>query len=119
MRVNATARNVAIIALIAAAVVIIPGGGKAANTVGQAVQLAFFGALVWFAVIMYRQHRAEIYSLGERNRAIVYASLGVLTLTITATSRMWSTGVGLIAWFALVGAAAYSIFAVIWAARRY
>jgi hypothetical protein len=119
VKINPTARNVVIIALIAAAVVIIPGGGKAANTVGQAVQIAFLGSLVWFASLMYRQHRADIYSLGERNRAIVYASIGVLTLTITATSRMWATGIGLIAWFALVGAAAYSIFAVIWAARQY
>jgi hypothetical protein len=112
-------RNVLIVAAIAAVVVLVPGGGTGASVATQAVSILFLGALVWFATLMYRQHRVDIYSLGDRNRAIVYIAAGVATLTIIASSRMWSTGLGLIAWFALIGGAAYAVIAVIWSARKY
>ena len=32
---------------------------------------------------------------------------------------MWATGGGKIAWFALLAVAAYAVFAVIYAARKY
>jgi hypothetical protein len=113
------ARNVIIILVIAALVVAIPGGGKGANTATQAVWLAFLGAFGWFAMIMYRQHRLSLYALGEKRRAILYAAIAVGAVVLTATSRLWSTGAGIIVWFVLIGAAAYALFAVIWSARQY
>jgi len=112
-------RNVAIIFAVAALVVLIPGGGRGASVATQAVWLIFLATLVWFAVIMYRQHRVSLYSLGDRRRAILYVALAVATLTLTATSRLWSTGAGSVAWLVLLAAAAYAVIAVIWSARRY
>jgi hypothetical protein len=115
----ATARNIAIVLVIAALVVVVPGGGTGANVALQAASLAFLATLGWFASIMYRQHRAAVYSLGDRRRAIVYAALAVATLTLTDTSRLWHTGAGSVAWLVLLGGAAYAVIAIVWAARKY
>jgi hypothetical protein len=115
----ATARNIAIVLVIAALVVVIPGGGTGASFALQAASLAFLATLGWFAVISYRQHRSAIYSLGDGRRAIVYVALAVATVTLTDTSRLWKTGAGSVAWLLLLGAAAYAVIAIVWAARKY
>jgi hypothetical protein len=43
----------------------------------------------------------------------------VLAVTLTATSKLWASPAGEIAWLALVGASVYVGFSIIWAARRY
>jgi hypothetical protein len=114
-----TLRNIVIILVIAALIVVIPGGGTGAAVAGQAASLAFLGTMGWFASIQYRQHRVSIYSLGDRRRAIVYAAIGVATLTLTATHRLWATGGGSVAWLVLIGACVYALVAVILSARKY
>jgi hypothetical protein len=111
--------NVVIILALAALVVLIPGGGRGANVATQGLWLIFLATLVWFASIMYRQHRVSLYSLGDRRRAVLYGAAAVATLTLTATSRLWKTGVGSVVWLVLLAAAAYAVIAVVWSARRY
>ena len=115
----ATARNIAIVLVIAALVAVIPGGGTGATVAIRAVGLAFLATLGWFASVMYRQHRTSLYSLGDRRRALVYVALGVAAVTLTGTTKLWSTPAGSVAWLLLMGAAVYAVFAVFWAARRY
>jgi hypothetical protein len=117
--VNPTARNVIIILALATLVAIVPGGGTGANTALQALSLAFLGALAWFAVVTYRQYRPELYSLGDRRRGALYAAAAVAVLTLSATPRLWSSSAGSIAWLVLMGGAFYTVFAVVWAARKY
>lgn len=112
-------RNLAIIAAIAAVVAFLPGGGTGARVVIAAISLAFLGSIGWVAVIMYRQHSTSLRGLGDTRRAALYAAAGVLAITLTATSRMWGTSAGSVAWLLLVGAAVYVIAAVFIAARRY
>jgi hypothetical protein len=112
-------RNVAIVLVLAGLVVAVPGGGTAAAIAIQLVSLAFLGSLGWFASIMYRQHRAELYGLGDSRRAILYVALGVGALTLTATQRLWTTASGEIVWFVLILGAVYAVVAVFIAARRY
>jgi hypothetical protein len=119
MKINANVRNVLIIVLIAAVVAIAPGGGTGANVVVQAVSLFFLAAIAWVASIMYRQYRTELYSLGDGRRAALYVAVGVAAVTLTATARLWSTSAGSVAWLVLMGAAIYTTFAVVWAARKY
>ena len=117
---NTTVRNVLIVLALAAVVGTLSGGVTAANVAIQAVVLVFMGTLVWFASLMYRQHRSTLYSLGEGRRALLYVAVGVATLTLTATSKMWNSGgAASVAWLLLLGAAAYTIFAVLWSARKY
>jgi len=79
----------------------------------------FLALIAWIGTIQYRQHRSTLYGLGDRRRAIVYVAAGVAMLTLTATSRLWATGLGSVVWLALMAGAAYAVFAVFWAARKY
>ena len=116
---NPTVRNIAIIAVIAAMVAILPGGGTGASVVVTGLYLVFLSTLVWVAAIMYREHRGSLYLLGDGKRALLYSAAGVLAVTLTATNKLWSSPAGEIAWLALVGASVYVGFSIIWAARRY
>ncbi len=112
-------RNVVIVLALAALVVAIPGGGTGATIATQVVSLAFLASLGWFASIMYRQHRAELYALGDSRRATLYVAIGVGALTLTATARLWNTASGEIVWFVLLLGSVYAVVAVLVAARRY
>jgi hypothetical protein len=116
---SSTLRNVLIVLVIAALVAVVPGGGTGATVAMQAVYLVFLATLWWFASLTYRQHRVTLYSLGDGRRAVLYGALAVAFLTLAATSRLWATSAGTIAWCVLLVAAAYAAFAVIWAAREY
>jgi multisubunit Na+/H+ antiporter MnhB subunit len=115
----ANLRNVAIIVGIAAIVALAPGGGTTAQVVITAVSLIFLAALAWVASIQYREHRTTLYSLGDSRRAALYAAAAVLAVTLTATSKLWNSSAGSVAWLLLVGGSVYTLFAVVWAARRY
>ena len=67
----------------------------------------------------YRERRVSLYALGDGRRALLYVALGVATLTLTATSRLWATGAGSVAWLILLAGSAYAVFAVLWSARKY
>lgn len=119
MAINKNVRNVAIVLAIAALVVLIPGGGKGANAAIQAVSLAFLASIAWVGSLLYREHRVALYSLGDTRRAALYAAVGVGAVTLTATSRMWNSTGGEIAWFVLMGGAVYAVVAIVLAARKY
>ena len=119
MTINKNVRNVAIVCVIAALVVFLPGGGKGATVAIQAVSLAFLASIAWVASLMYREHRVALYALGDSRRAILYAAVGVAALTLTATRRMWATAGGEIVWFVLLGGCIYAVVAIVVAARRY
>jgi hypothetical protein len=116
---NATVRNVLIVLVIAALVVLVQGGETAARVAIQAVTLLFLGTIVWFLTLTYRERRVSLYSLGDGRRALLYVALGVATLTLTATSRLWNSGAGSVAWLILLAGSAYAVFAVLWSARKY
>jgi len=117
--VSATVRNVAIVAALAAALAFLPGGGQTADVVGNVLSVMLLGGLAWFAARFYLEHRIDLDSLGERRRGVLYLALGVLALTITASDRLWATGAGTAAWFALVAASVYALVAVYRATRLY
>ncbi|HET9102122.1 MAG TPA: hypothetical protein VFN55_02110 [Solirubrobacteraceae bacterium] len=112
-------RNIVIIAVIAAVVAFLPGGGTGASVIITAISLAFLGSLAWVGTILYRQNRSWLYDLGESRRAGLYVAAGVLAVALTATHRMWSSSAGSVLWLLLVGASVYVIAAVVIAARRY
>jgi glucose-6-phosphate-specific signal transduction histidine kinase len=115
----ATARNILIILVIAALVVLLPGGGTGANVALQAIYLVFLATLGWFAMIMYRQHRTSLYSLGDRRRAILYGALVAAAVALTGTSKLWQTGAGSVVWLVVIAGAVYAVAAIVWSARKY
>ena len=105
------ARNALIILALAAAVEFLPGGGRAALTAEALLQVAFAAGLGYFAYRLYREHHLSIFGLGERYRRVLYVTLGVAMVTVTATHRMWQSSVGTFVWFAIIGFGIYALFA--------
>jgi hypothetical protein len=117
--VSSTVRNVLVILALAAVVMLVPGGGNASAAILQLLVIAMLSAIAWFGVRLYREHRTDIYSLGDRNRGILYASAGLVALTVTATDRLWATGPGTVVWIALVALACYGVYYVFRVSREY
>jgi hypothetical protein len=111
------ARNALIILAIAAAVAFLPGGWPAAAFFGTLLSLIMFGGLAWFVARLYVDHRLDLFSIGDRNRALLYGAVAVVVLTLAASNRLFQTGIGTMLWFVLIGGAVFAIFTV-WRAWR-
>lgn len=103
------ARNIAIVLALAAIVYAIPSAGRGLNLLSWLLGVVFLGTLAWFAAVMYRQHRGELEGLGDRMRLVMYASLALIALTLTASRRLWETGPGTVAWVGLLALAIYGL----------
>jgi hypothetical protein len=106
-----------VIALVALALVVLPGGGNALDVVLTALTIAFFAAIALLVARLYRQYRLDIDSLDGNVRLALYGSLAVAVLTFTATDRLFNAGGGgVVVWFALLALASYGLF---WGWTRY
>jgi hypothetical protein len=106
-------RNVAIILVIAVAVWKLPGGGTAANTIGNVFAVFFIGGLFFLGYRLYMERREVILGLEERQRGLLYGALALAAFALIATRRMWDAGgLGAVIWMAMLGAAAYAIYSV-------
>jgi hypothetical protein len=106
-----------VIALVALALVVLPGGGNALDVVLTALTIVFFAAIALLVARLYRQYRLDIDSLDANIRLALYGSLAIAVLTFTATDRLFDAGGGgVLAWFALLAMASYGLF---WAWTRY
>jgi len=114
-----TLRNVAIIALIAAAVEFLPGGGQVAEAFAAALWVVFAAGFGYFAYRLYRERRVDLYGLGDRHRAALYGALALGILVAAARTRMWLTSFGEFVWFVLVGLVLYTVLAVYRYSRTY
>lgn len=106
-----TARNVAIVGAIAAAVYFLPGGGRAASTFEAALWVAFGAGIAYLGLRMYRENRVALYGLGDRYRGLLYGGLAGAVFLLTARPRMWNTGIGELAWFVLAALVLYALMA--------
>jgi hypothetical protein len=106
-----------VIALVALALVVLPGGGNALDAVLTALTIVFFAAIALLVARLYRQYRLDIESLDPNIRLALYGSLAIAVLTFTGTDRLFNAGGGgVLAWFALLALASYGLF---WAWTRY
>ena len=107
-----TARNIAIVVALALVVWLVPGGGEGADLINQLLSAIFIVLIALFCGRLYRQYRGEIFSLGDRWRFALYAAIGAAIVVVSATGRMFDTGAGAVAWFAVIGAASYTLYLV-------
>ncbi|MBA3808107.1 MAG: hypothetical protein H0X28_06915 [Solirubrobacterales bacterium] len=129
-----TARNVAIILAIAAAVNFLPGGGRAAHTFEAALWVAFAGGAAYMALRLYREHRIALHSLGHHHRALLYGAVAAGAFAWMARKHMWYEikfasgsleqvhrwgGLGEVVWFGLVGGVLWALLEVFRHARSY
>ena len=114
------ARNIAIIALIALAVTVLPGGGATLDVVLTLIAVAFFAAIALLGYRLYREHHFTLDALEPRQRLVLYASVGLAFLTFTASQTLFDQGgLGALLWIALLCLASYGVFWVFMQSRRY
>ena len=113
------ARNVAIIAVLALIVDLGPGGGNAATAILTAMSIIFLGLIAYTIFLAYRQNQLFWLALSERQRDAVVISLGGLAFAIAGFDEMLSTGLGTIAWAALVAASAVTLWRTFIESRSY
>ncbi len=114
-----TARNIAIVLVIAAAVDLLPNGGRAADTFAAVIYIAFGVAIGYLGLRLYRENRVALHSLGDLHRGLLYYAIALGLLAFMARSRMWGTGLGELLWFVLIGAVVWALVAVFRRWRAY
>jgi len=113
-------RNWTIIALVALAIVVLPGGGPALSIVLALLSIAFLAGIALFGYRLYHQQRFTIDSLSDRQRFVLYASIGVALLNFTATSRLFNAGgAGVLVWLVVLGLCSYGVMWVYVSYQRY
>jgi RsiW-degrading membrane proteinase PrsW (M82 family) len=113
-------RNFAIVALVALAIALAPGGGTGLAVVLWILTVAFFVAIALLGYRLYRENRLAIESLSVLERTVAYGSVALAFAAFTGTNRLFSLGGGgVLAWFALLGLASYGVFWVWRHASRY
>jgi Kef-type K+ transport system membrane component KefB len=106
-----TAGKFAIVALIALAFTALPGGSGALDVLLALLTIVIFTAIALLGYRLYRQYRFELDSLSERQRLVLYSSIGLAFLTFCATARMFDAGgAGAVAWIALLGICSYGLY---------
>lgn len=112
------ARNFAIVALIALAFTALPGGRSTLNVILAILSIAFFTAIAFLGYRLYREHRFTLESLEDRQRAVLYGSIGLALLTFVASARLFD-GPLILVWLGLLGLASYGVYWVFQSSRRY
>jgi hypothetical protein len=107
-----TARNVAIVMLLALLVAFVPGGGNAADAVLTAITMAFLAGIAWALFVFSRENQLTLAALGDGRRALLYGALGLIALLIAGQDEMFASGFGTLGWLVLLGAAIAAIWRV-------
>lgn len=100
-------RNVVIIALLALGLTVLPGGGNVATAIITALSLIFLAAIGLLLARVWRESSLTRDVMSDRQRTIVYGSLGALALMIAGLDELLDTGGGTVAWLAIVGTSVY------------
>jgi signal transduction histidine kinase len=111
------ARNIAIIALLALVVAVVPGGDNAARAILAALSLLFLALIGFAAWQLYRQNRFTYLQLEERQRLLLVGAIGAIVLMIAGADELTDSGGGLLLWLAVLGASIFAIFRV-WTEAR-
>ncbi|MEX2107142.1 MAG: hypothetical protein WD810_09615 [Solirubrobacterales bacterium] len=107
-----TARNVAIILVLALGVAFVPGGGNAVDAIFTALLMGFLAGIAWMLYTLSRQNQLTLATLSDSRRAILYGAFGVIALLIAGTDKLFSSGGGTLLWIVLLGASIAAIWRV-------
>jgi hypothetical protein len=114
------ARNFLILALIALLFVAAPGGDATLSVILTLLSIAFFAGIALFAYRLYHEHKFTVDSLSDRQRLILYGSVGLAFVNFTATARLFDQGgLGIMVWLALLGLCSYGVMWVYMSYRSY
>jgi hypothetical protein len=106
-----------VVAVVALAFTVLPGGGGALDVALALLGIVFLGAIAFLGYRLYSQYRLDIDSLAPTARLALYGSIGVAILTVVAPDRLFDVGgAGIIAWFVLLGLCSYGLY---WVWNKY
>jgi hypothetical protein len=114
-----TARNVAIIMVLALFVAFAPAGGNAVDTIVTAITLGFLAGISWMFYTYSRQNQLTLATLTDGRRAILYSAVGMVVLLVAGKPKLWETGGGTLLWILLLGASLAAIWKVWMDAQSY
>lgn len=103
-------RNVAIIAILALGLTVLPGGGNVATAILSALSLILLAAVGLLLVRYWRENSLTRDAMTDRQRGLIYGGLGAIALVIAGTDELFSSGAGTIVWLAVMVASVWLIF---------
>lgn len=104
------ARNAAIIILLALALTVLPAGGNIAEGILVLLGLVFGAAIVALLIRLWRDTGLQRDTMTDRQRWLVYGSMGAIALMVVGTDELLSSGAGTVAWLAILALSAWLIF---------
>ena len=108
------------VALIALVFTVTPGGGSTLEVMITILTIAFFVLIALLGYRLYRENTFTLESLTDRQRGVLYASVGGAFLVFAAARRLFDYGGGgVVIWIALLGLCSYGIYWVWTTARDY
>ena len=109
----------AIVALVALVLTVAPGGGPTLDVFLTLLTIAFFVVIGLFGFRLFREHRFTLDAMTDRQRLVLYGSVGLALLTFTATRLLFGYG-GLVVlgWLVLLGLCSYGGYWVLVRSRR-
>lgn len=119
MRYARTARNVAIVMLLALLVALAPAGGNAVDSILAAITMGFLAGIAWMLYSYSRQNQLTLATLSDGRRATLYGAFGMLALLVAGQEKMFGTGGGTLLWILLLGASVAAIWKVWMDANTY
>ena len=111
------ARNIAIIAVLALIVAVVPGGDNAARAIVTAFGILFLALIGFAGWQLYRQYRFSYLQLDDRQRVLLLGAIGAIVLMIAGADELTGSGGGLVVWLAVLGASIFAI-ARVWGEAR-
>jgi hypothetical protein len=100
-----------VVALLALALTVLPGGGGALDVVLAFLSVVFLAAIAFLGYRLYSQYRIDLESLEPNVQLALYGSVGLAVLTIVGTERLFDVGgAGIVGWFALLALCSYGIY---------
>lgn len=107
-----TARNVAIIMLLAVPVAFTATGGNLADALLTALTMGLLAGITWALYVFSRENQLTLATLSDGRRALLYGGLGLIALLIAGVDKMFDTGGGTLLWILLLAAGVAAIWRV-------
>jgi len=105
-----TVRNVAIILLLALGLTLLPAGSNIAQGILVFLGLVMGLAIVAMLIRLWSATGLQRDTFTDRQRWLVYGSIGAIALMIAGTDELLSSGPGTVAWVAILAVSGWLIF---------
>jgi len=115
---NAFLRGMALIALVSVVIVAF-SLEESLVTAGALLRVAFFLAIAFFLVLLWRERRSDIETWSTLSQRTFYGAIVLAVLDVAAVLGLRPTGLDAVVFFVVLGCCAFAIFRVWRREHRY